>query len=39
MKKNDTYKQFSQLCDFFKNTGIKKYDTHECIRKTVGKTR
>ncbi len=38
-KKIDTYKQFSQLCEFFKNTGIKKYNNNECIRKTVGKTR
>ena len=38
-KKIDTYKQFSQLCEFFKNAGIKKYKNDKYIRKTVGKTR
>lgn len=38
-KKIDSYKQFSQLCEFFKNAGLKKNNDDEFIRKTVGKTR
>ncbi len=38
-KNIDTYKQFGQLCEFFKNAGVKKDYNDKCIRKTVGKTR